>query len=61
MSKWREDLKPHGWKVIQELRKWTCRIFNGDDDDYDNDDGGGGSDDVRFPVIRMQGFELFSG
>lgn len=42
MSKWREDLKPHGWKVIQELRKWTCRIFNGDDDDYDNDDGGGG-------------------
>lgn len=36
MIKWKEDLKSHGLKVIQELRKWTYRIF--DDDDVDDDD-----------------------
>lgn len=59
MSKWREELKPHGWKVIQKLRKWTCRIFNGDYDDYDKDDGG--SNFIILPKIKMQGIGLFSG
>ena len=46
------------WKVIQELRS-GLRIFNDDDDDYNYD--AGGSDDVRLPMIRIEGIGLFSG
>lgn len=50
------DLKPHGWKGIQELWKWTCRIFNDDDDD-----DSGSSDDVLLPMNRMQRIRLLNG
>lgn len=59
MFKQRQDLKPHGLKSDSGVKKWTHRIFNDDDDDYNYD--AGGSDDVRLPMIRIEGIGLFSG